>query len=141
LVKVKKSRKKGDKYIIIEKNDLGIHISIHNSGHVHIKDKTGLHVEIDGLPKIILSKANLQKLFSEKGLIAIPCEKYPDCICIDLSLNPYMLEEGQYGELCLKLQKYFGGGLCPEYEGRLCIWAGLCRRKIDPIPYVKTLFG
>lgn len=131
-------KKKREKYIIVKKADKGLHISVHKSGHVHVKNKTGLHVDVEGQPAIALKEVDLEKLKST--LTGIPCEKYPDCICIDLTLNPYLIEEG-LGELCIALQNFFNGGLCPIHpQGKLCKWAGFCKRGIDPTPFVKSLF-
>ena len=136
MVKIKKS-KKGDKYIVPEIPKSGFHISIHNSGHVHVIDeKKNLHADIDGLRKFYFYSPNLEKLLQTGDLICRPCEKYPDCICLDLALNLKLLENKEYGKTCIELQK-FQGGPCPIFHGVLCLWSKFCRANIDPSPYAR----
>ena len=97
MVKIKK-KQKGDRYIIIEKPNSGMHISIHRNGHTHLKDKSGLHVDKEDITKVLLSIPGIEeKLIEKESLIVIPCEKYPACICLDLFLNPFLLEDGFVG--------------------------------------------
>jgi len=142
MVKIKKN-KKGDKYIIIEKKIDGLHISAHKSGHVHIKsDKGGIHSDIksETVRKILLHPKTESSILDD-ALKAVPCEKYPDCVCVHLGMNPQLIDRGEYGKLCIKLKELMGGGLCPEYDSTICMWAGFCSRGIDPTPYVKELLG
>jgi|Deesub1362B_J571_1020462.scaffolds.fasta_scaffold03849_6 hypothetical protein len=140
MVKIRKN-KKGDKYIIIEKEKNGLHISVHKSGHVHVKsDKLGIHSDVksETVRKFLLHPQT-EPLILDHTLKTTPCDKYPECICVHLEMNPQLIESGEYGKLCIKLKKLIGGGPCPEYGGTFCMWAGFCRRGIDPTPYVKML--
>jgi hypothetical protein len=137
MVKIKRSRQ-GDKYIIL-KTPSGMHISVHRSGHVHLKDEK-FHVDIEGIRKFYLSSPKLEEILQKKDtLVCRPCERYPDCICLDLLLNPELIEHKSYGDVCLNLQKLVGGGPCPFYDGVLCIWRGFCVGGLDPSPYARDL--
>lgn len=138
VVKVRRS-KKGGKYVVVEIPESGLHISIHRSGHVHVKDKTGLHADIEGDRRLYFLSPNLEKFLLNEDLMFRPCEKYPDCICLDLILNLKLIENKSYGELCRQLKKFFKGGPCPVFHGILCMWSGFCKADLDPSPYARKL--
>jgi len=140
MVKVKKTRR-GDTYIIPELPEAGLHISLHRSGLAHIKDKEGRREIFSTIRRTyveyLVSKLTQQRY--EDVLIGRPCEIYPDCICIDLALNPGLIESGEYGKLCYTLQKHFGGGLCPRYRWVLCMWSFFAGEELIRPPMRKVL--
>lgn len=138
MVKIKKT-KKGDKYIVAEVPEWGIHVSVHHSGHVHIKDKKGLHLDIEDKRKLFFTTLfpSLEKLLKEGALIIHACEKYNNCSCLDLTMNLKLIEDKEFGKVCLGLQKYFLGGPCPSFHSILCIWSGFCRKGLDPSAYAE----
>jgi Holliday junction resolvase-like predicted endonuclease len=74
----------------------------------------------------------------KKTLVYQKCPKYTSCVAIFAQNNPWLKESKAVGELCLALQKTFGGGPCPNFDA-LCIWAGFCNRGIDPSGFAKQL--
>jgi hypothetical protein len=74
----------------------------------------------------------------KKTLVYQKCPKYTSCVAIFAQNNPWLKESKAVGELCLALQKTFGGGPCPNFDA-LCMWAGFCNRGIDPSGFAKQL--
>ena len=74
----------------------------------------------------------------KKALRARQCPIYPSCVALFQQDNPWLKDSGAIGELCLALQKTFGGGSCPNFEA-LCMWAGFCHKGKDPSEFAKQL--
>lgn len=72
----------------------------------------------------------------EIAMHARACPIYPECVAIFPQDNFWLQDQGAIGEFCFALQKNFGGGPCPHFKA-LCIWAGFCRKGIDPSKFAE----
>ena len=89
-------------------------------------------------PQPVVARAVL-KTSGGRDMTLRPCQKHPECLCVHLDDNPWLLEiKGELPKLCKTLQTMTGGGPCPDFRA-FCMWAGFCARGLDPIPFLKEL--
>jgi Holliday junction resolvase-like predicted endonuclease len=108
----------------------------------YVASDDGLQVQIMGknlhFPPPVIARASL-KTSSGRDMILRPCSKYPECMCVHLDDNPWLLKnKGELPKLCKSLRTMTGGGPCPDFRA-FCMWAGFCARSLDPTPFVKEL--
>ena len=77
---------------------------------------------------------------SDTGVLnVIKCARFPVCLCVSLELNPELDTPERSAEICDRIQRENGGGLCPHAAKIICLWADLCARGLDPTPYVAAM--
>jgi hypothetical protein len=141
-MRVKKS-KKGDVYIGFKSAEgEPMHVSKHKSGALHIKTSDGKWQlnRPKNLAPLFDRDDILQTITSGKHIYGLVgnCPRKYDIVALDIAMHPTLLEGG-LEDMCKRLHKFFEGGICPDDPGLLCMWAGFCKRKVNPEPYANAI--
>lgn len=135
-----KRRNCGDIYIGFKLNNIiPYHVSVHKSGHVHVKSNDDkIHIDRPKSIADVIKRSNFENHLENKltGTIG-ECPKDYDVLTLDVALNPNILNSDVYYSFLKDVGKLMGlgkniDGTCPYDLGLICMWASFCIDGLNP---------